>query len=91
MLRIKSGWTCWTDYPFVELGDTPYQEAPIRQVRVLSYDQNKYVMVEVGGKILEVKTGYLYQSRGRYGQVKHCNRRKFERMIPDRHLPKNDK
>jgi len=25
----------FTDYPFTELGDIPYQEAPIREVKVL--------------------------------------------------------
>lgn len=37
--------TCWTDYPFVELGDAPGKPAPIRHVNVYSYDGNKYARV----------------------------------------------
>lgn len=76
--------TCWTDYPFVELGDIPHKPAPIRHVNVLSYDGNKYVKVsfEDNGSVLEVKRGYLYSQRGRYGQVRFVNPRKIARMIP---------
>lgn len=72
--------TCWTDYPFVELGDTPGQLAPVRHVNVISYDHNKYVRVsfEHCGDHLDVKSGYLYSKRGRYGQVPVVNRRKIE-------------
>lgn len=75
--------TCWTDYPFEELGDVPYQPAPIRHVNVISYDGNKYARVsfENSGDFLEVKAGYLYSQPGRYGQVKQVNTRKLERMI----------
>jgi hypothetical protein len=74
--------TCWTDYPFVELGDEPYKLAPIRHVNIISYDGNKYAKVsfENCGDILEVKIGYLYSQPGRYGQVKRVNPRKIERM-----------
>jgi hypothetical protein len=54
-----------TDYPFVELGDTPGQLAPLREVLVLSYDGNKYCQVDFEGKQLEVKEGYLYKPIGR--------------------------
>lgn len=53
----------YTDYPFTELGDTPGQSAPIREVRVLSYDGDKYCRVLVDGHKLEVKAGYIYRSR----------------------------
>jgi hypothetical protein len=75
--------TCWTDYPFVQLGDEPFKKAPIRHVNVLSYDGDRYVKVsfEDCGDVLEVKAGYLYRKPGRSGWVKQVNRRKLERMI----------
>ena len=74
--------TCWTDYPFLELGDRPHAPAPIRHVRIIAYDCDKYVKVSIEGfdGVFEVKTGYLYSQPGRYGQVKHVSRRKIERM-----------
>lgn len=78
--------TGWTDYPFYEFGDQPGEEAPIRRVRVLSYDGNKYVKIAVDGFAFPVwiKAGYLYGKKGRLLQVKQINIRKLERMIPDR-------
>lgn len=79
-----SKFTCWTDYPFVELGDVPNQPAPIRRVTVTGYDGDKYAKVEVveGGKevITEIKSGYLYTQPVRYAQAKFVNPRKLERM-----------
>jgi hypothetical protein len=59
----------YTDYPFTALGDKPYKNAPIRGVRALSYDGNKYCTVEVDGQRAEVKAGYLYTRAGRCGEV----------------------
>lgn len=54
----------YTDYPFTELGDVPWQAAPIREVtRVLSYDGDKYCRVLIDGRELDVKAGYIYRSR----------------------------
>lgn len=74
--------TCWTDYPFEQLGDKPYQRVPIRHVCVVSYDGNKYAKVLFSdcGDLLEVKAGYLYRRCGRLHQVKPVNQRKLERM-----------
>lgn len=55
----------WTDYPIVELGDTPNQEAPIREVTVLGWDGNKYAEVEVEEVRTSFKAGYLYRRPGR--------------------------
>jgi hypothetical protein len=81
-VRICKEFTCWTDYPILPLGDKSGQEAPVRQVKVLAYDHNKYVMVEVigNGVITSFKAGYLYSKKGKYGQVPFVNRRKVERM-----------
>lgn len=74
--------TCWTDYPFTELGDIAYKKAPIRHVNVISFDGDKYAKVSFDnvGDVLEVKAGYLYSQPGRFGQVKNVNFRKLERM-----------
>lgn len=50
----------YTDYPFTLLGDTPNQEAPIREVEVVGYDGDKYCTILVDGITTEVKSGYLY-------------------------------
>lgn len=74
--------TCWTDYPFEELGDKAYEEAPIRRARVTSYDGDKYASIIVEGIELSVKRFYLYRKPSRLCVGKTINRRKLERMIP---------
>lgn len=59
----------FTDYPIVELGDVPGKAAAVREVRVLSFDGNKYCYVDVCGVRKEIKAGYLYKSPGRFGEV----------------------
>jgi len=61
--------TLYTDYPFVELGDTPGEEAPIREVIPTSWDDNKYCDVVVDGISSNIKRGYIYTERGRCGDV----------------------
>ena len=61
----------WTDYPFTELGDIAYQQAPIREVKVIDYDGDKYCTVIVEDRKLDVKAGYLYKSPGRLGEVEN--------------------
>lgn len=50
----------YTDYPILSLGDVAGEEAPIREVIILYYDQDKRCKVLVGGVEEEIKTGYLY-------------------------------
>lgn len=50
----------YTDYPILELGDVSGEEAPIREVKILCYDQDKRCKVIVEGVEEEIKTGYLY-------------------------------
>ncbi len=85
--------TCWTDYPFSELGDVPYHQAPIRHVNIVTYDGDKYARVSFAnnGNLLEVKVGYLYSKPGRYGQVKCVNPRKIERMGDGKIAKRNDR
>lgn len=73
--------SCWTDYPFDFLGDKRGEKAPIRHVIILSYDRDKYAKILVQSVEAEVKIGYLYTKKTRYGQHKNVNRRKLERMI----------
>ena len=69
----------WTDYPFPELGDTPGIEAPIRECRVLTYDWNKYCLIEIGGEELTVKLCYVYRKPGRCGEVSVIDKWKTKR------------
>ena len=55
----------WTDYPILALGDRPMEEAPVREVKVISYDGDKYCRVSVEGVEESIKAGYLYQLPGR--------------------------
>lgn len=60
---MKSSDRVYTDYPIVELGDIPNQCAPIREVKILNFDGDKYctILVLEGNIITEVKGGYLYK------------------------------
>ena len=75
--------TGWTDYPVTEIGDISGQKAPIRRIRVISFDNDKYAKVMILGYAItiEIKAGYLYSKPGRCGAVKCISFRKLERMI----------
>ncbi len=59
----------FTDYPIIEIGDTPNEIALIREVEILSYDGNKYCLVFVQGVLTTIKSGYLYWEFGRTGET----------------------
>lgn len=59
---------CWTDYPIAELGDAPHKLAPIRRCRAISWDGDKYAVVEVEGVLTDLKVGYLYPRVQRCGE-----------------------
>ena len=61
----------YTDYPITELGDTPYQEAPVRECIVRGWDEDKYLSITVENceDIIEVKKCYVYKEKGRIGEV----------------------
>lgn len=63
----------FTDYPFIEFGDSVAEKAPIRMCDVLSFDGDKYCLIRINGKIKTVKSGYLYKKYGRYGEVETIN------------------
>jgi hypothetical protein len=63
---------CWTDHPFISLGDVSGTRAPIRRVWPIAYDGDKYVIVVVSNPVKEspsiiawVKSGYLYKTKRR--------------------------
>ena len=60
----------FTDYPFEWLGDEVYKKAPVREIEIIGYDGNKYCRVKVEDGEDEVKSGYVYHTAGRYGDVK---------------------
>lgn len=72
----------WTDYPFEQLGDIAYQKAPIREVIIISYDDNLYCKVNVKGVngVFEVKCKYLYQKEGRCGEVPMITQRQLAKV-----------
>lgn len=47
----------WTDYPLTHTDDHVMKE-----VTLLSFDENKYCQVEYLGEVYEVKAGYLYKT-----------------------------
>lgn len=61
--------TLWTDYPIQELGDVPNKKAPIRECTLVSYDRDKYCVIEVEGIEVSIKRGYIYRKPGRSGEV----------------------
>ena len=63
----------FTDYPFDFLGDADGEVAPIRQVKVLSYDGDKRCKIVVEGVETEIKRGYIYKTAGRCGEVESIN------------------
>lgn len=61
----------FTDYPFESCGDVAGQTAPIRKVKILTYDQDKYCDILVyfvdsdgdeRGYVDSIKAGYLYKN-----------------------------
>lgn len=70
----------YTDYPIERLGDIPHQLAPIRKVKVLSYDGDKYCIIKVKGHYEEIKSGYIYMQPGRAGEVLSIDRAFLKRL-----------
>lgn len=70
----------FTDYPITRLGDTAGAHAPIRGAKAISYDGDKYLVVEVGGVTETIKCGYFYKERGRCGEVPPFSYRDLEQL-----------
>jgi len=52
----------WTNYPFVELGDTSRLLGPMRKCEVLTYDGDKYCEILIEGYVVSAKRGYIFPS-----------------------------
>lgn len=70
----------WTDYPFTWLGDVAGKEAPIREIKVVSYDGDKYCHIKVSGGEDSIKRCYVYQEPGRCGAVKPLTDRQLKEL-----------
>lgn len=74
----------YTDYIFIDLGDTPGKEAPVREIELVSYDQDKYVEILVGGVRDYIKSGYIYPRAFRcpkYDAPQYDEVRKFHSKV----------
>jgi len=76
----------YTDYPFIALGDEPYKPAPIRKVRITSFDGDKFCNVylvnpEHSDYNWYIKTGYLYKHEGRCGEVECVDKKELAKLI----------
>ena len=49
----------YTNYPFNELGDIPHQQAPLRKVKLIDFDGDKWCKVEVERIVANVKYFHL--------------------------------
>lgn len=74
----------WTDYPFTWLGDIAGQKAPVREIEVLSYDDDKYCKIKVGDGEDEIKSGYIYQHAGRLGEVPTITQKQLAALVSNR-------
>ena len=63
----------YTDYPIIELGDLPGKPAPVREITVLGYDQDRYCTISVGGVIDSIKSGYIYTLPLKYKEAYDSN------------------
>jgi hypothetical protein len=74
----------YTDYPMLGLGDLPNKEAPIRHIKILDFDHNKYALVQTDcGHMESIKAGYIYSSPHRCGQKPSMKFSKLDRGIYD--------
>jgi hypothetical protein len=73
----------FTDYPIIELGDEEFKEAPIRECELLSFDDNKYCYVKVGGIEKEIKRCYIYPQKGRCGDVNCVSIKEIKELLKE--------
>ncbi len=73
----------YTDYPFTELGDEPFKEAPIRECIINWYDGNKLCGITVNGKNLEVKSGYIYINEATYKTAINLSREELDKYYQE--------
>lgn len=52
----------FTDYPFTELGDVAYAYAPLRSVKAIGFDGDKYITAIVAGRQVSFKYAYFFKN-----------------------------
>ena len=71
----------FTDYPMVLLGDTPGHIAPLRNCKIISYDRDKYVWIQIGKNFcIEIKAGYVYQGSAKKAKPDNIWRTTYKRF-----------
>jgi hypothetical protein len=77
----------YTDYPFLALGDEPWYPAPIRKVKVVSFDGDKYCQIEIVNTEYSgydynnyIKSGYLYKHEKFVG-VESIDKKELAKLI----------
>ena len=80
----------FTDCPLNELGDVPHQQAPVRKVKLLDFDGDKWckVIVEDEDEVVDIKYFYLYANLCDYENLKPISR---EQVFIDLYSIKNDR
>ncbi len=81
----------YTDYPIRGLDDSDI-DAPIREIKILHYDHNKYVTILVCGveNITDsIKLGYIYKEPKRLGETPGLTHEEVEQILADKYKYKN--
>ena len=58
--KKKDVFVAWTDYPLLELGDAPFEFAPMRKIRIESWNMDKRLYVKYNGVTYDVHRSYVY-------------------------------
>jgi hypothetical protein len=63
-MSFLKGDLLWTDYPFMDLGETKNINSGWKPVTFVQYDGNKYAYIKLSnGVIVSIKIGYLFESK----------------------------
>jgi len=68
----------WTDYPLYP--EEANKEAPIREVVVISYDGDKYAVIQFESEKIQIKAGYLYTGYGRISEVPQVSMEELNKL-----------
>lgn len=75
--------TCLTNYCFPELGDERYTagKAPVRPCKILGYDGDKRLLIEVGGIIASAHRAYVNPSRRKLARLQATKREEVLHLV----------
>ncbi len=79
----------YTDYPILALGDEGGKYAPIREIHILDYDDNKYVTIFVDGVVDNIKLGYIYKEPKRLGETPSLTQEELEKILANKYKYKD--